>query len=226
MAPALPPNLATNATVWSIGTRRYKLFFLPDRVLLYEGARYGAISYATLSTGTSTSHFRETDPVPSDARIVGHTWQYVRKDGGPDRRFGNNRQIPIAQYAYIELTTPNGFKSTLQASNVEAALTFARTLSNDQPSARAANHDPRDDSRSRKERDPAPPPSAASSVTAAHEVLGLTVGASPEEITAAYRRMVQMYHPDKVATLGPEFREIAERRMKEINAAYGHISKR
>jgi preprotein translocase subunit Sec63 len=32
--------------------------------------------------------------------------------------------------------------------------------------------------------------------------------------------MAQMYHPDKVASLAPEYREIAERRMKEINAAY------
>jgi hypothetical protein len=28
------------------------------------------------------------------------------------------------------------------------------------------------------------------------------------------------YHPDKVATMALEFRELAERRMKEINIAY------
>jgi DnaJ-domain-containing protein 1 len=32
-----------------------------------------------------------------------------------------------------------------------------------------------------------------------------------------------MYHPDKVAGLGPEFGELAERRMKEINAAYAEL---
>jgi curved DNA-binding protein CbpA len=51
-------------------------------------------------------------------------------------------------------------------------------------------------------------------------VLGLEPGASWDKISEAYRSLAQMYHPDKVAGLAPEFHEIAERRMKEINAAY------
>jgi hypothetical protein len=54
-------------------------------------------------------------------------------------------------------------------------------------------------------------------------VLQVPSSASIDEITAAYKRMAQMYHPDKVASLAPEFREIAERRMKEINAAYADL---
>ena len=53
-----------------------------------------------------------------------------------------------------------------------------------------------------------------------YEVLEVRPGASREEVTAAYRRLVQQYHPDRVANLAPEFRELAEQRMKEINAAY------
>jgi len=56
-----------------------------------------------------------------------------------------------------------------------------------------------------------------------YDALGVSEGATPEEITAAYRRTAQMYHPDKVAGLGPEFGEIADRRMKEINAAVSPI---
>jgi DnaJ-class molecular chaperone len=44
--------------------------------------------------------------------------------------------------------------------------------------------------------------------------------ASEAEISAAYRRLAQMYHPDKVAGLAPEFQALADERMKEINAAY------
>ena len=51
----------------------------------------------------------------------------------------------------------------------------------------------------------------------------MRAGAGMDEISAAFRRAAQMYHPDKVATLGPEFRELAERRMKEINAAYEEL---
>jgi DnaJ-class molecular chaperone len=46
------------------------------------------------------------------------------------------------------------------------------------------------------------------------------VARSAEELSAAYRNLAQMYHPDKVAGLAPEFQELADRRMKEINAAY------
>jgi DnaJ-domain-containing protein 1 len=35
-----------------------------------------------------------------------------------------------------------------------------------------------------------------------------------------------MYHPDRVSGLGPEFAEIAERKMKQINAAYEELQKK
>jgi preprotein translocase subunit Sec63 len=37
--------------------------------------------------------------------------------------------------------------------------------------------------------------------------------------------MASLYHPDKVAHLAPEFREMADRKMKEINIAYGSLKK-
>lgn len=58
-----------------------------------------------------------------------------------------------------------------------------------------------------------------------YEILGVSLDASQEEIKTAYRRMVRMYHPDKVASLAPEYRAIAEQRMKEINAAYRALTK-
>ena len=44
--------------------------------------------------------------------------------------------------------------------------------------------------------------------------------ASAEEIKASYRRLIAQYHPDRVATLAPEFRALAEEKSKELNAAY------
>ena len=52
-----------------------------------------------------------------------------------------------------------------------------------------------------------------------YEILEISVSASTEEIRIAYRKMASMYHPDKVAHLAAEFREMAERKMKEINIA-------
>jgi len=51
-------------------------------------------------------------------------------------------------------------------------------------------------------------------------VLGVSPDADPAAIREAYRHLISQYHPDKVAALGPELREFAERKSKEITAAY------
>ena len=67
-------------------------------------------------------------------------------------------------------------------------------------------------------------PGTASSRTDAppvwHNVLELGPSASPDEIRSAYRSLMSKYHPDKVASLGSELKALAERKSKEIGAAY------
>lgn len=59
----------------------------------------------------------------------------------------------------------------------------------------------------------------------AYQVLEVSPTATRTEITKAYRKMAKLYHPDRVAELAPEFRELAEERMKQINAAYEKLSR-
>jgi len=56
-----------------------------------------------------------------------------------------------------------------------------------------------------------------------YQVLQVPRDASSEEITRAYRKLAARYHPDKVAHLGEEFRDLAESRFKEIQAAYDQL---
>ncbi|MBN1440426.1 MAG: J domain-containing protein [Anaerolineales bacterium] len=58
-----------------------------------------------------------------------------------------------------------------------------------------------------------------------YAVLKIRPPANQSEITSAYRKLAQMYHPDKVAGLAPEYKEIAEKKMKQINAAYQTLKK-
>lgn len=58
-----------------------------------------------------------------------------------------------------------------------------------------------------------------------YATLGLSKGASMEEIKKAYRQLSMQYHPDKVGHLGDEFKGVAEEKMKEINAAYDYFKK-
>ncbi len=56
-----------------------------------------------------------------------------------------------------------------------------------------------------------------------YKILGVDRTASVEEIKAAYRHLVQQYHPDKVANLGEEFIKVAEEKFKIIQEAYRKI---
>jgi len=55
--------------------------------------------------------------------------------------------------------------------------------------------------------------------------LGVRRGDSFDVIRQAYRERMKEYHPDKVAGLGEELRELAERESKEINMAYEELQK-
>lgn len=65
-----------------------------------------------------------------------------------------------------------------------------------------------------------------SEMTAAEacSILGVGQTASREEIRAAFREQIKKYHPDRVAHLGDEFREIADQKSKAINKAYEILS--
>jgi hypothetical protein len=57
-----------------------------------------------------------------------------------------------------------------------------------------------------------------------YDVLQIPRGASQEEIKAAYKHLAGKYHPDKVLHLGDEFQSLAEKRFKEIQAAYQELA--
>ena len=44
-------------------------------------------------------------------------WKYVNKNGGPDRRFNDNRQIPVCRYGEINLKSSDGINIYLECSN-------------------------------------------------------------------------------------------------------------
>jgi hypothetical protein len=115
---SVPRVIKTNIDVPSIVGGRHSMFFFPDIVLITERNHAGAISYEDLVVLWDTIVFIEQKPVPSDSQVLGYTWQYVNKSGGPDRRFSNNRQIPQVIYQQMTAKGPNNFLKTLHFSLV------------------------------------------------------------------------------------------------------------
>jgi len=57
-----------------------------------------------------------------------------------------------------------------------------------------------------------------------YTILGVNRGASTGEIKNAYRKLANKYHPDKVDHLGEEFKELAEKKFKDIQEAYQKLT--
>jgi hypothetical protein len=229
--PACPPFIKTHIEVYGILLDSMQLFFLPDQILVFQGGKYSAVSYGALQAHASPTRFIEDANVPSDSAIVGRTWQYVRKDGGPDLRFSNNRQIPIVQYGYIEIASQSGMNLNLQVSNLLHAQQFGQALyeyihchehQSRASSGKTASDYQQSTGYQQREQPRAETPKDSKGESP-YDILNVSPNAARDEVTAAYRKLAQMNHPDKVAGLAKEFQELAEKRMKAINAAYEQL---
>jgi hypothetical protein len=123
-----PPYIKTEGAVWCLPLGGQHLYFFPDRVLLYQGSQVGAVRYEGLTISVNQVQFVESDGVPSDTHVVGHTWQYVNKNGGPDRRFASNRQIPEVLYGEITIASNDGMNFLLQTSCPQKAFALKSGL--------------------------------------------------------------------------------------------------
>lgn len=120
----LPAVIKSNVTPPALHVGRQIMYFMPDVVLVKDGGRVGAVKYTDLNIRWQDSRFIETERVPSDANIVDYTWQHPNRSGGPDRRFKNNRQIPICLYEAMHLTSNSGVNELVEFSRTGIVAAF------------------------------------------------------------------------------------------------------
>jgi hypothetical protein len=122
------PGVVANVQVPVVRTGRTTLAFYPDRVLAFQGNSVGAIAYEALQAEEERTQFIESESVPRDANVIDHTWQYVNRNGGPDRRFKNNRQLPICAYTQLNLSTSSGLDIRVMGSRERGFAPLASAL--------------------------------------------------------------------------------------------------
>ena len=221
VGPLEMPGISTNLEIWGIKTDVASLFFLPEGVLLFKDDLYRAVSYDSLGIVYRPVRSAEDGEVPDDAEVVGETWQHVKADGSPDIRYPQNPRYSVVLYGLLSVTgTDPGMR--LLVSNKAAAVRFARTFGSGQGEERTQGRG----GTAREERARRRAEAEAERLGSLLKILGVKNGASQKDIDVAYKKKARMYHPDKVANLAPEVREMAELRMKEINAAYGELKRR
>lgn len=124
-----PPYVKTNVTVPSIPVGKQTLYFFPDKVLIFEKNGVGAVSYPNLRISVENTRFIEDGSVPRDAKVVDKTWKYVNKRGGPDKRFKDNRELPIALYEDLNFTSDTGLNERIEISRVGFGDDFSNAIS-------------------------------------------------------------------------------------------------
>lgn len=107
----------SNAPCFKLKGKQCTILFLPCDIIIKKGKHIVACSYENLDIRTGTTNFIETDPVPKDATIIRYTWQFVNKDGSADRRYSNNRQLPVCQYGRIMLQAGDQIGIEIHVSN-------------------------------------------------------------------------------------------------------------
>jgi hypothetical protein len=123
-----PKFIRTNVPVPTLPAGKQLLCFFPDRLLVFETNRVGAVPYHDLSIDIQSSRFIEDERVPSDAKVIDWTWQYVNKRGGPDKRFKDNKELPVVLYEELILTSDSGLEEHYQISKSGIADTFKNSV--------------------------------------------------------------------------------------------------
>ncbi|GGB22850.1 DUF4236 domain-containing protein [Mucilaginibacter rubeus] len=122
------PYFITNVAIPHLKLSNLELYFLPERMLIKQGGTFAAVFYKNLYITGYTTRFIEDEMVPADAQIVDRTWRFVNRSGGPDRRFNNNRQIPICAYSEYTLRSDTGIYEVITTSKKGAMDTFSDFL--------------------------------------------------------------------------------------------------
>jgi len=123
-----PPYFVTNVKVPRIPVGKQTLYFFPDKVLVFEKKRVGCVNYKDLRVRYSNVRFIEESKVPSDTRVVGRTWKYVNKNGGPDKRYSDNPELPIVEYSRINFFSDTGLNEIIQLSKPDIGEKLAQAL--------------------------------------------------------------------------------------------------
>jgi len=218
---AVPPRVESNLVPMCLDLGKLKMFFLPDQVLYWQRGIFASIEYKDLKFDAGSTRFIEEQVQTSDSKQVGSTWRYVRKDGGPDRRFNNNRQLPVMLYGVLTAVSSGGLNLVFHTSNADVAGSFTTSFRMFQSvSATGSSHQELPFEAAKADQQRQAVAGVPENIEAAMVQLGVKPGVTLEQATLAYRHMALMYHPDKTAGLGPELRKLADERMKQINAAH------
>lgn len=191
----------------------HRLFLTPNRYWLQTHGE--VVSGPTSAIVIETFHLEEKVERPrKDDEVLGSTWRYATKSGDRDLRFNDNQELWLVRRHAVELAIGD-YRWAICLYGIANARTFVSTLAEIAPQPIELEYHPdagEEDEVLFEETPPGP--------RRWFEILGVTPQATVGEIKAAYRTLIQQYHPDRVAHLGEKLRRVANEEAGELNRAY------
>ena len=124
----LPRLIKSNLLFPFLQLGRETIYFTPDTILIFLSSAIAVLRYDEFEASATSTRFIEAEGVPADSETVGETWKFVNKEGGADRRFANNRKLPICRYGELVLRSDAGLNQMIQSSQVQPVIALVAAL--------------------------------------------------------------------------------------------------
>lgn len=125
-----PFPFKANVKAFTLSLADSKFVFFPDCVYMIRDSDCEALFYESIKWTIGMTQIPELS-APEDSQIVGETWRYVNKKGGPDRRFSYNPTLSQCLYGEVSLNFANRrcAKLLLSSTNVSRRMIEIKTTS-------------------------------------------------------------------------------------------------
>ncbi|NDA81059.1 MAG: hypothetical protein EBX92_08095 [Actinobacteria bacterium] len=125
---SIPPTPGLNFYALAFHEASRDIYFLPDTVVIRTPTKTITIEYRDLNYRVNDTRYI-TSIVPSGVQPIDFTWQFVNRDGSPDRRFSNNFQVPIIAVTELDFVARSGLQIHFAFTQKSAVESFIEAFS-------------------------------------------------------------------------------------------------
>ena len=106
-------EIETNAETFTLDAKQSKFIFLPDAIVIKEAKEINALNFKDIDINLGKMTFLEDQTPAKDATVLGKSYEHANKDGSPDRRYKENKEVYIVEYGFISLFNPSGLDTLI-----------------------------------------------------------------------------------------------------------------
>ena len=105
------------------------IFIYPGFIVMYNSEKnFGIVELKDVEILFNESNFIESEQRPNDSEVIKYVWEKTNKNGSRDKRFADNRQLPVMRYGEITFIKKAGIFEKFLFSNYKYSDQFVNDL--------------------------------------------------------------------------------------------------